>query len=213
VPRMLGVAGLFLVMALAPGFARAAQPAAPAPAQGQARPDAPPAQGAPAAQDQKKGDQKKDDKAKQETPAAVEARLSDQLLLELEKKRREIDRRETELRREESRLQELRADIKKRIDTLQEVEQRIQKALEKTESTKDDRLEHLVRAYTAMAPDAAANLLNTLDITLAVQILRNMQVKRAGAILAVVQPERAAKISELLARQPQPPAEAPPQRR
>lgn len=180
-PRMLGVAGslvLLLWALLAPAYG--AQPAAPA---------KPPAQG-----------QKKDDKGKQETPAAIEARLSDQLLQELEKKRRELDQRETELRREESRLQELRADIKKRIDTLTEIETRIQKALEKTASTKDDRMEHLVRAYTAMAPDAAAQLINSLDIGLAVQILRNMQVKRAGAILAVVQPERAARISELLAK-------------
>lgn len=198
-PKMLGVAGklgMCVWMVLAPGSAAAAQPAPPAaaPAQGQpAQPAAPPAQGQPA--------------KPAETPAAVEARLSDQLLLEMEKKRRELDRRETELKREESRLQELRADIKKRIDTLQEIEARIQKALEKTESPRDDRLEHLVRAYTAMAPDAAANLINTLEIGLAVQILRSMQVKRAGAILAVVQPERAARISELLARQPQPPAQ------
>lgn len=184
-PRKIALWGsVGLLAAVLAGPSLAAQPAAP---------PKPPAQGAPAP------GQKKDEKAK-ESPAAVEVRLSDQLLLEMEKKRRELDQRETELKREEGRLQELRADIKKRMDALREIEARIQKAIEKTTPAKDDRLDHLVRAYSAMAPDAAATLMNTLDITLAVQILRNMQVKRAGAILAVVQPERAAKISELLAR-------------
>ena len=68
------------------------------------------------------------------------------------------------------------------------------------ESASDERLDHLVKAYSAMGPDEAATLMNAMKIELAVRILRNMQVKKAGTILAVVQPRRAARISEMLVR-------------
>lgn len=126
------------------------------------------------------------------------ASLTDQLLQELEAKRRNLSRRESEIRREETRLNELRADIKKRIVSLQELEKRVQVVLDKVETANDERLNHLVKAYSAMGADEAAGLINAMDISLAVRILRNMQVKKAGTILAVVQPNRAAQISEML---------------
>ncbi|MEE9273989.1 MAG: hypothetical protein V3V62_01600 [bacterium] len=127
-------------------------------------------------------------------------RLTTLLLQELETKRRILLRREASIRREETRLNELRADIKKRFANLKQLEDRLKKVIEKAGAVKDERINHLVRAYTSMSPDAAAELINSLDINLAVRILRNMKVKKAGAILAVVQPRRAARISELLAR-------------
>ena len=133
-------------------------------------------------------------------PSTPRIRLTDRLLQELEVKRRDLSRREKEIRREETRLNELRSDIKKRIATLQNIEKRIQQALDKVESASDERLDHLVKAYSAMGPDEAATLMNAMKIELAVRILRNMQVKKAGIILAVVQPRRAARISEMLVR-------------
>ncbi len=135
-------------------------------------------------------------------------RLSDRLLQELEVKRRELAQRERDIRREETRLNELRADIKKRIVALQDLEKRVQGALKKVETASDERLDHLVKAYSAMGPDEAAVLMNTMNITLAVRILRNMQVKKAGTILAVVEPRKAARISEMLARFTPPPEPA-----
>ena len=126
------------------------------------------------------------------------ASLTDQLLQELEAKRRNLSRRESEIRQEETRLNELRADIKKRIVSLQELEKRVQGVLDKVETASDERLNHLVKAYSAMGADEAASLMNAMDISLAVRILRNMKVKKAGTILAVVQPNRAAQISEML---------------
>ena len=72
--------------------------------------------------------------------------------------------------------------------------------LDKVESANDERLTLLVKAYSAMGPDEAAKLINAMNIVLAVRILRNMKVKKAGTILAVVEPRRAAQISEMLAR-------------
>ncbi len=128
------------------------------------------------------------------------SRLTDKILLDLEAKRRAIGQREIEIRREENRLMELRADIKKRVATLKKIEESLQKTLQKVDSTNKQSINHLVRAYSAMGPDEAAQLMNTMNINLAVRILRNMQVKKAGTILAVVEPRRAARISEKLAQ-------------
>lgn len=140
--------------------------------------------------------------ARKKAPPALSptARLSNKLLQELENKRRLLAQRETEIRQEEARLDELRTDIKKRITALQKLEKRIQSMVQQVGTAKNRRLDHLVRAYSAMPADAAAELVNTLNVNLAVEILRNMKVKKAGAILAVVQPRRAAQLSELLAR-------------
>lgn len=128
------------------------------------------------------------------------SRLTDKILLDVEAKRRAIAQREIEIRREEKRLMELRADIKKRIATLKRIEESLQKTLQKVDSTSKKSITHLVKAYSAMGPDEAAQLMNTMNINLAVRILRNMQVKKAGTILAVVEPRRAARISEKLAQ-------------
>ncbi len=128
------------------------------------------------------------------------SRLTQKILLDLETKRRAMAQREIEIRKEENRLKELRADIKKRLASLTKIEKRLQKILKKVDSTNGKSMNHLVRAYSAMGPDEAAQLMNTMDINLAVRILRDMQVKKAGSILAVVEPRRAARISEKLAR-------------
>ena len=108
--------------------------------------------------------------------------------------------REIEIRKEENRLIELRADIKKRIATLKKIENRLRDTLKKADSSDKKSINHLVRAYSAMGADDAAQLLNTMNLNLAVRILRDMQVKKAGSILAVVEPRRAARISEKLAQ-------------
>lgn len=128
------------------------------------------------------------------------SRLTDKILLALEAKRRAVAQRQMEIRREESRLNELRADIKKRIATLKKIENRLQKTIKKMDSGDKKSIDHLVRAYSAMGADEAAKLMNTMNLNLAVRILREMQVKKAGSILAVVEPRRAARISEKLAR-------------
>ncbi len=128
------------------------------------------------------------------------ARLTEKILLDLEAKRRVMVQREIEIRKEENRLIELRADIKKRIATLKKIENRLQNTLKKADSSDKKSINHLVRAYSAMGPDEAAQLLNTMNLNLAVRILRDMQVKKAGTILAVVEPRRAARISEKLAQ-------------
>ena len=136
----------------------------------------------------------------EKSPPPPKIQLSDRLLQEIEAKRREQSRRKSDIQREESRLNELRADIKKRIATLKNLEKQIQKVLDKVESANDERLTHLVKAYSAMGPDESAKLINAMNIVLAVRILRNMKVKKAGTILAVVEPRRAAQISEMLVR-------------
>ena len=128
------------------------------------------------------------------------SQLTDKILLDLEAKRRAMAQREIEIRKEENRLVELRADIKKRIATLKKIENRLQDTLKKVDSSDKKSINHLVRAYSAMGPDEAAQLLNTMNLKLAVRILRDMQVKKAGSILAVVEPRRAARISEKLAQ-------------
>ena len=63
---------------------------------------------------------------------------------------------------------------------------------------KDARIQHLVAAYKGMKGDQAAILVNSLDDSVAVDILSAMEPRPAGQILQFVDPEKAARITKAI---------------
>ena len=66
------------------------------------------------------------------------------------------------------------------------------------EAQKDARLKHLVTAYTGMKPEQAGNLINSMDDDIAVAILSAMPGGKAGKILAMVNPDKAARLTKAI---------------
>jgi len=66
------------------------------------------------------------------------------------------------------------------------------------EALKDVRLKHLVTAYTGMKPEQAGSLMNSMDDDVAVSILSAMPGGKAGKILAMVNPEKAARLTKAI---------------
>ncbi len=136
-------------------------------------------------------------------------------MLDLRKK--ELDRREEWLRSEGERLRMLRAEIEQILSKYEqavEAEERRRKAaqdeLAKAEKERKAREEQqagerrekhqkeLAKMYEAMEPEEAAVRLEKLPDRQAIAVLRLLKGKTAGAILAQVNPVRAAKLTAQL---------------
>ncbi len=152
------------------------------------------------AEDKVKGKDKDKDKHKQAIA------LDDlKLFEELENKRRELAAREEELRKKEEELLILKKDIENKLAKLSqlqtELQGQLQKNVEAAKQSQETRLKHLVGAYSAMKPDKAASLIEKLNDDVALQILSAMKSKDVGAILSFVETEKAARLSQRLARE------------
>ncbi|MDI6790306.1 MAG: hypothetical protein QME44_06435 [Thermodesulfobacteriota bacterium] len=127
------------------------------------------------------------------------------LFEELENKRRELATREEELRKKEAELLILKKDIENKLAKLSqlqtELQGQLQKNVEAARQSQETRLKHLVGAYSAMKPDKAASLIEKLNDDVALQILSAMKSKDVGAILSFVETEKAARLSQRLARE------------
>ncbi|MFH1147175.1 MAG: hypothetical protein V1736_05645 [Pseudomonadota bacterium] len=118
----------------------------------------------------------------------------------IETKRRDLAAKEEELRDKEQELTVLKKDIEEKLDRLSQLQEQIQKNLETMKQKDDARLKHVVGAYSAMKPVKAAGLIEKLDDEVALRILSSMKSKDVGSILSFVNTEKAAKLSQRLAK-------------
>lgn len=124
---------------------------------------------------------------------------------EIRKKEMELSELEKSLKLREERLAPLQNEINSKFEELNELQTTLtayaKQLAEREKALKDAKISHLVALYSAMEPDKAAAIMDKLDIDIIVRILGNMKGKSAGQILAVMNPEKGALISERLSRQ------------
>jgi flagellar motility protein MotE (MotC chaperone) len=117
----------------------------------------------------------------------------------IENKNRELKKREEELRIKEVRLQALEAKVRK---DLEKIEKSISESKEQMglqdEKTKEN-VEALIKVYSSMKPEEAANLVEAIDEGLALKIVAGMKSKIAGQVLSKLDVKVAKRISENLA--------------
>ena len=138
----------------------------------------------------------------------------------LEQRKRVLDAREAALRVAETNLVELKAELElivSRHEQLVEAEKKRNQAAAKAKSTsapgksKDSKnaggprnvnQAQLAKIYETMPPEEAAARLERMPERKAMEVLRLIKGKSAGAILAEVKPERAARLTEQLLTTP-----------
>lgn len=131
-----------------------------------------------------------------EAPAAAPAPESRQNGLS----REAAQRRQAELARKEQDLRTLEQELDERLMRLQELESRLKSMLADAEEVKSAKYRHLVDVLSNMKAKQAASVLETLDEKIAVKVLSGMRGRQAGEILTFVNPAKAARLSESLAR-------------
>lgn len=138
----------------------------------------------------------------------------------LEQRKRLLDKREAALREGETHLLELKAELEQivtRHEQLVEAEKKRHQAAAKAKTMSDgekskdpkDRAgprnvnqAQLAKIYETMPPEEAAARLERMPDRKAMEVLRLLKGKSAGAILAEVKPERAARLTEQLLTTP-----------
>ncbi len=118
----------------------------------------------------------------------------------VEKKKQELAEKEESLKKEEERLRAIRKDVEERIEKYTKILGRIEESLKTLETSRNERLDHLVKVYEAMPPEDAAARLSAMDEPTATRILFRMKSKKAGAVMAVMEPQKAATITESITR-------------
>ncbi len=124
--------------------------------------------------------------------------------LMLRKKEKELNEKEMELKKMEERLLPLKKEVEARIEELDELQTSLtaysKDLAERELAMKDARIDHLVKLYSSMEADKAANIMDKLPVDTVVRIMENMNGKAAGQILAVMPPEKGAQISQKLSK-------------
>ena len=124
----------------------------------------------------------------------------------IENKNRELKKREEELSIKEVRLEALEAKVRK---DLEKIEKSISESKEQMglqdEKTKEN-VAALIKVYSSMKPEEAANLVEAIDEDLALKIVSGMKSKIAGQVLSKLDVQVAKRISEKLAGKSKKPA-------
>lgn len=139
----------------------------------------------------------------QETLTEKEPDLED-LELNLRKREKEVSEKEAKLKKMEAQLLPLKEEVETRMAELNDLQNSLaaeaKKLAQREKALKDEKITHLVQTYSAMEAGKAAVILDKLQLDTAVRILGNMRGKSAGAIMAMMPPEKGATISERLSK-------------
>ncbi len=130
----------------------------------------------------------------------VTSYAQDDMIAFIEKKQKEIKEKESSLLKEEERLKVLRKDLDERIEKYTNLLNQIETVLKKLEQIQDEKIEHVVKAYEVMPPEEAATRLAVLPELTAVKIIKKMKPKKAGIIMAYMDPQKVASLTEGLTK-------------
>ncbi len=128
----------------------------------------------------------------------------------LEEKRAAVAKDQERLDQEKKRLETFKEEIDEKLAKLDALKQQIDADLARMEQKKteqeiqkqaafDAKMNRLVKMYSGMKPKKAAAIVDKMDIEVAKQIFSRMRETSAAQILAFVDSEKAAKISERIA--------------
>ncbi|MBF0449165.1 MAG: hypothetical protein HQK75_00155 [Candidatus Magnetomorum sp.] len=115
----------------------------------------------------------------------------------LENERQHLDSVKKEIDQKIARLSEIQVTVQNKIKQQEELIKQYQVM---QETAMDKQFKHLLKIYTSMPSKKSATLIDKLDIDIAIRLLSKMKGEQVGQILSYVSPEKAASISEHLAR-------------
>ena len=128
----------------------------------------------------------------------------------LEDKKQAVAQASEKLAREKKDLETYEAQIDEKLVSLTALKKQIEADMARLEKNKtakereeaaafEAKMNRLVKVYAGMKPKAAAKIINKMELSVAYEIFLRMREASASQILAVVEGEKAAKISERLA--------------
>jgi flagellar motility protein MotE (MotC chaperone) len=129
---------------------------------------------------------------------AQESQEDDTSSAVVEKKFFELEMERRSIQREREQLLILQTEIEEKLIELSKLQEKIKETVDKKSEAHEQKIKHLIKVYTSMAPKKAAGLIEQLDINIIVELFSKMKGDSVGKILSNVKPEKAAVISARL---------------
>lgn len=145
-------------------------------------------------------EQKKENQKNQTKNEAKDTKETIDLEFLIQKKA-QIEKEEKRIKEKKAELLAIQDDINKKIAELTKLRDEIKSEKTRKKVAEEQQFKHLIKIYSAMKPQNAADLIEKLDIKLAIELLSKMKGEDVGKILSFVKIEKAAKISEGLIKQ------------
>jgi flagellar motility protein MotE (MotC chaperone) len=130
----------------------------------------------------------------------VPAYGQDDMIRFIENKQKELKSREEFIDQEDKKLNALKKDVEIKIEKYTKLLNELDTKLREIEKIKNERLDYIVKVYEAMPPEDAAVKISAMDEQTAVEILRRMKSKKAGAVLTYMEAKRVASITQSITR-------------
>ncbi|MBV8592516.1 MAG: hypothetical protein JO212_21065 [Acetobacteraceae bacterium] len=122
------------------------------------------------------------------------------ILLDLRKRREELDAHERAIAAREAVVAAAEHKLAGRVDELQALQKRLE-GLESARAARDEaNWRGLVKLYESMKPRDAANIFNDLDMPVLLQIMDRMKEAKAALIVGSMQPDKARQLTTELAQ-------------
>ncbi len=104
------------------------------------------------------------------------------------KERQELENKKKELKRLES-------EVDKKLEQLNQLRLQVETLLARKDAEEQKRIQELAKMYEKIAADKAATIFVSLDQELAISLLKQMKIKSAAKILNNMEKEKAAKLT------------------
>lgn len=135
---------------------------------------------------------------REEKVEEVKAALLAEILIDVAAERSSLKSQAFEIEKTEAEMLLARQALAAQHEKLMILRNEIDKLLVNAEENHVDDIERLVKMYIAMKPPQAADIMNDLDIAVAVLVLATMPERNSGPILAEMDSVRARAISKII---------------
>lgn len=122
------------------------------------------------------------------------------ILTALEKKKKELEQRESLLKSEEQRITTLKKEILEKIDLLRAEQEKLNAIIETSKTADSKRYKDLAKVFDATPPAKAGVMLEQLDVKTAAGITMNMKKDKAGILWGYLSPQKAIEITREITR-------------
>lgn len=121
-----------------------------------------------------------------------------ELMREVEKRQKALDRKDEELKQKEERIAAMQADLDKQLNELKVTQSRIEELVKQRADLDDAAVAKLAKTYSSMPPENAAALVRQMDPGIATRVISAMKEGKAARIIAALPPDVATRISETM---------------
>lgn len=128
------------------------------------------------------------------------------VLLDLDKQRIEMNRREQALELREKLVDLMEQRLNSRVAELKNLQADLERLMGNVSGKDDKELDQLATIYGNMKPAVAAGVLNRLDNLIVLDVITRMPPKKSGKLMEAIDPAKARVISEMMAARTPPPS-------